>query len=66
MYLKTGSTGRLVTFPPESKENLLHARKVRAARDGGANSFRFCSSVFASRKRGGSDDIVSLSAPDME
>lgn len=46
MYLEAGSTGRLVTFSPEGEENLLHARKVGAAGDGGANSFRFCIGLF--------------------
>lgn len=45
MYLEAGSTGRLITFSPEGEENLLHARKVGAAGDGGANRFRFCNWV---------------------
>lgn len=51
-HLKTGSAGRLVTFPPEGEEDLLHARKVRAARDGGANGFRFCISRLRLRVEG--------------
>lgn len=64
MYLEASSTGRLVTFSPEGEENLLHARKVGAAGDGGANRFRFLIGLFeimVASRRGESRTLSALS-----